>query len=125
MAQRAHQQQPPLAPDNVSNDFDRSTGWYSNCIGVGAHNSNIVGIGRANGPWLSSEASDVMSRWELAYEQSNSSHVHGNIPCHPLRPRAAVRQDSLGRLRRRLTYSYAAPVRSPITARISATFSSI
>jgi hypothetical protein len=91
MAQRAHQQQPPLAPDNVSNDFDRSTGWYSNCIGVGAHNSNIVGIGRANEPWLSSEASDVMSRWELAYEQSNSSHVHGNI--HAIRFDPALPSD--------------------------------
>jgi len=32
-----------------------------------------------------------MSRWELAYEQSNSSHVHGNI--HAIRFDPALPSD--------------------------------
>jgi hypothetical protein len=69
----------PLAPDNAQNDMAGSTGFYTNCIAVGFHDSNEVGIGWANGPWITSNASEVLSRWRLAYEDTNSEHVHGDI----------------------------------------------
>jgi hypothetical protein len=73
----------PLAPDVLDPAFNDNlagfTGFYTNCIAVGFHDSNQVGIGWANGPWLTSNASDVLSRWVLAYEEANSPHVHGDI----------------------------------------------
>jgi hypothetical protein len=73
----------PLAPDNQDPNFNDNmagfTGHYTNCIAVAFHDSNEVGIGWANGPWLTSNASDVLTRWTLAYESANSSQVHGDI----------------------------------------------
>ena len=68
----------PLAPDDpdpgTTNNLAGFTGLYANCIAVGFHDSNEVGIGWANGPWLTSNASDVLSRWVLAYEEGTSPH---------------------------------------------------
>jgi hypothetical protein len=75
----------PIAPDifdpspDVKDYMAGVTGSYTNCIGVGFHDSNQVGIGWANGPWLTSNASDVLSKWILAYDTANSSQVHGDI----------------------------------------------
>ena len=69
----------PLAPDNATNDMAGSTGWYTNCIAVAFHDSNEVGIGWANGPWLTSNAAEFLSTWTLAYETANSDQVHGDI----------------------------------------------
>jgi hypothetical protein len=73
-----------IAPDLPDPGFDNDnmagfTGFYTNCIAVGFHDSNEVGIGWANGPWLTSNASEVLSRWTLRYDESNSPHVHGDI----------------------------------------------
>ena len=69
----------PLAPDSGQPDMAGHQGEYNNCIAVGFHDSNEVGIGWENGPWLTSNASDVLSQWTLAYEDANSPHMHGDI----------------------------------------------
>ena len=74
----------PLAPDAAENDMAGSTGWYTNCIGVGANDSNLVGIGWANGPWLSTDAGTQQgeSHWTLRYEQDGggkNDNVHADI----------------------------------------------
>jgi hypothetical protein len=75
----------PLAPDNLDPNFNDYmagvTGMYTNCIAVDFHDPNLVGIGWANGPWLTSNASDALSFWRLAYEDTNSTQIHPDIQC--------------------------------------------